>query len=67
METRTNLVLAVHVYERQCLWYVMDRPPGQRRRVIARGCLPHPVESPPADQFEALLLVALDAFRLHGR
>lgn len=67
METRTSIVLAVTVYDRQVLWYVMAKPPGRRRTVLARGQSTHGIDQGPLDEYEALLEAALEGYRLYGR
>lgn len=67
MEARTSIVLAVTVYERQVLWYVMARPPGRRRQVLSRGASAHDIDQGPLDEYEALLECALEGYRLYGR
>jgi len=67
METGTSVVLALSAYDRQVLWYVMVRPPGRRRQVVARGQWTHDRDAGPLDEFEAAMEAAMEAYRLHGR
>lgn len=66
MDTGTTLTLNCHVWRDRLAWAVVEAHLRGRRRVIARGLLVRPFGAEEDEPFLALLVAAMEAWRLNG-
>lgn len=66
MDTGTNLTLTINVWASRLSYGVLERRPGHARRLITHGVLVRPVGMSEDEPFLALLVAAMEAWRLNG-